>query len=332
MNDLIIKLLTEVIDLMRIEINLIYDGDNKTANMYRITALERNRNYLKKYPYEIKNTDEIKNIKGFGEGTLKRIDEILKTGKLTEITYLKKRIKKHYKLHLLTEELCKVIGIGSITALKLIEDYNIKSLNDLKQRVLKGEIVVNDKIKLGLKYEGKYETVIKRKYVTKIYSKIKKIISSSVESMICGSYRRGSEQSHDIDLLIWNKKYVTEEDVNKSDKLYKIVEKLKKNDIITDDITNLNYKNKYMGFAKYKNKIYRIDIRFIPYESLYTAISYFTGSFNHNIKMRNRAKKLAYKLNEYGLFNVMGKRVNINSEEELFSILKMKYLEPYERD
>jgi len=40
---------------------------------------------------------------------------------------------------------------------------------------------------------------------------------------------------------------------------------------------------------------------------------------------------LAYKLSEYGIFNIMGKMVPINSEEEVFSKLKMPYLEPWER-
>ena len=86
-----------------------------------------------------------------------------------------------------------------------------------------------------------------------------------------------------------------------------------------------------MGFTTYRNKNYRIDIRLIAKESIYTAMLYFTGSYELNIKMRNRAKKLAYKLSEYGLFNVMGKSVPIKSEEDIFRILRMKYLEPYER-
>lgn len=329
MNDLIIKKLTELIDLMKIEINLVYDTETKTTNMYRISALEKNKNIIKELKTEIKSKNDIITIKGFGPGTINRIEEIINTGNLKEILSLKKKVKKLYKLHKLVEEISNVIGIGSITALKMINEWNIKSLEDLKNRVKKDEIKVNDKIKMGLKYEGKYLTVIKRKYVTKIYDKIKDSID--ISSMVCGSYRRGLPTSHDIDLLVWDKSYVTEDDIKSSNKLVEIVDKLKKKGIITDDITNVNYKNKYMGFAKYKNKIFRIDIRFIPFESLYTAIVYFTGSFEFNIRMRNRAKKLAYKLNEYGLYNVMGKKVPIESEEELFSKLKMTYLEPYER-
>ena len=37
-----------------------------------------------------------------------------------------------------------------------------------------------------------------------------------------------------------------------------------------------------MGFAKWENVIRRIDIRLIPYESIYTALVYFTGSYELN--------------------------------------------------
>jgi DNA polymerase/3'-5' exonuclease PolX len=329
MNDIIVKKLSTLIELMKIEMNLIYDVASKTANMYRIDALEKNTKYIKHMKYQIKSTDDVNTIKGFGKGTINRISEILRTKDLKEIKYLKYKLKKLYLLHQLTEELSTVIGIGSITALNLINTYDIKSLKDLKTRVLNNSIDVNDKIKLGLKYEGHFEKVIKRKYITKIYDIIKDHLS--IFSMVCGSYRRGKELSHDIDLLLCDDKLITLDDVKQSDRLFKIIKKLKKHNIITDDITSETVKTKYMGFVTYKNKVYRIDIRLVPKESLYTAITYFTGSFEHNIKMRNKAKKLAYKLSEYGIFNIMGKMVPISSEKEVFSTLRMPYLEPWER-
>lgn len=328
-NIFIVEKLSKVIELMKIEMNLIYDTPTKIANMYRIDALEKNTKYISNMSKQIKGVDDINKISGFGKGTINRVSEILLTRDLKEIKYLKYKLKKLYTLHQLTEELSTVIGIGSITALNLINTYDIKSLNDLKQKVKNNSIEVNDKIKLGLKYEGHYEKTIKRKYIEKLYSSIKDHIS--IFSMVCGSYRRGKATSHDIDLLLCDDKLKTLDDVKQSDKLSRVIRKLKKHNIVTDDITSENVKTKYMGFATFKGKTYRIDIRLVPKESLYSAIVYFTGSFEHNIKMRNKAKKLAYKLSEYGIFNIMGKMVPINSEEEVFSKLKMPYLEPWER-
>lgn len=329
MNANIIDKLSKVIELMKIELNLLYETNDKTTNIYKIDALEKNLKYIKSMKSEITDTKTINTIKGFGKGTISRIDEILSTGTLREITFIKTKLRKLYKTHKLVEELSTVIGIGSITALNLVKSYNIKSLQELKQRVISKDIQVNDKIKLGLAFEGQFEKTIKRKYITKIYNNIKSHLS--IFSIICGSYRRGKEMSHDIDLLLCDPKLQTLDDVKKSDKLYRVIKKLKKENIVTDDITSDHVKTKYMGFTTYKNKKYRIDIRLVPQESLYTAIVYFTGSFEHNIKMRNKAKKLAYKLSEYGIFNVMGKMVNINSEKEVFDTLQMKYIEPWER-
>lgn len=328
-NKYIVKAFKKLIDLLKLEINLVYDQETKTVNEFRIDALEKNYKVIAQMSSKIKSSNDMKHIKGFGKGTLTRIDEILETGTLKEINYLNDKIKKMYKVHLLVEEMSEVIGIGSLTAIRLISKWKIKSMNDFRKRVKNGSIEVNDKIKLGLSFEGRYEKTIPRRYIDRIYEKIRSTIS--LHSIVCGSYRRGKQTSHDIDLLVWSDSLTTQDDVRNSDKLSKCIKKLKKAKIITDDITSENVKTKYMGFCTYKTKLYRIDIRLIAKESLYTAISYFTGSYEQNIKMRNKAKKLMYKLSEYGLFNVMGKRVPIESEEHLYRILRMKYLEPYER-
>lgn len=328
---LIIQKFNALIELLKMEINLSHDKEVKTINSFKVDALERNMQTLSKMNISKVNVTDVKGIKGFGKGTLAKIEEIIKTGTIYDITILNKKLKKLYKLDILIKEISQVIGIGSITALRLIYDWNIVSLNDLKSRVRNGSIVVNDKIALGLRYEGKYEKEIKRKYITKIDEKITKILHNTCEHIICGSYRRQNAISHDIDMLIWSDSIVEQKDVKESDLLFNVIKILKKKGIITEGITSDSVTTKFMGFITYKNKLYRIDIRLIAKKSLYSAMLYFTGSYETNIKMRNRAKKLAYKLNEYGLFNVMGKPVPISSEADIFRILRMKYLEPWER-
>jgi DNA polymerase/3'-5' exonuclease PolX len=104
-------------------------------------------------------------------------------------------------------------------------------------------------------------------------------------------------------------------------------------------MTDKNYNILYMGFCKYNNyPIRRIDIRYIPYDSLPTAMLYFTGPYELNTKMRASAKKRGMLLNEYGLFlfdknkNEVGAPIKINSEKDVFTILGMDYLIPSERE
>jgi DNA polymerase/3'-5' exonuclease PolX len=100
---------------------------------------------------------------------------------------------------------------------------------------------------------------------------------------------------------------------------------------IVGDLTNAD-KTKYMGFCKLnKYPIRRIDIRMVGVRSFFPALIYFTGSYEFNQIMIQKAKKLGYKLNEYGLYDINNKIIHIKSEFDIFNILGMTYLEPENR-
>jgi len=103
-----------------------------------------------------------------------------------------------------------------------------------------------------------------------------------------------------------------------------------KHKIIIDGLTGIDVDTKFMGFCQlHEFPVRRIDIRFVPYESYYSALLYFTGSGSFNKKMRTVAINAGYLLNEYGLFNKKtNKQIKIKSEKDIFDILKMEYLEP----
>ena len=93
--------------------------------------------------------------------------------------------------------------------------------------------------------------------------------------IICGSYRREKETSGDIDILITHDDIKTDKDIdNCKDQinfLEEIINSLEKSKFLVDHLTN-NGTTKYMGLCKYKsNPIRRIDIRFIPLNSLGSA-------------------------------------------------------------
>jgi DNA polymerase/3'-5' exonuclease PolX len=311
MNDNIINVLKLYLEQIKAE-NAIIFKINAIANLIKI---------IKNYSKEIINGEELKDIKGVGKGSIEKINEIIKTGTLS---YLYTNNTNNNNI---VNELTEVIGIGTVIAQKLIQKYKIKSLDELIKKVNSGEIKVNDKIMLGLKYVGKFKGKIPRQHIDDIQKYLTKFNSNIV---ICGSYRRGLEYSSDIDVLLYSQDLLTIDDVKKSNMLNNYVKQLTKYKLIVDNITNNNV-TKYMGFIKWENTIRRIDIRLIPYESIYTALVYFTGSYELNKIMRRKAKDLGYKLNEYGLYK-NNKIIYITSEKELFKKLDMKYLKPTERN
>jgi DNA polymerase (family 10) len=77
----------------------------------------------------------------------------------------------------------------------------------------------------------------------------------------------------------------------------------------------------------------QVDLRVVLPESYGAALMYFTGSKEHNIKIREMAVKKGLKINEYGVFNVKsGKKIGGRSEAEIYGIFKMGYIEPELRE
>lgn len=336
LNEIIILEFEKLIEQIKHEIDNSVDKKEKQVNSFRLRQIQNVLNIIKKYPTKIKSGEELKEIKGVGKNSIDRINEILKKGKLKEIK-LKKKSKKELEY---IENLEKVINIGRQKAIELVRDNNIKSIEELKEAHKSGKIILNDKILLGLKYFDKFKQNIPREEITKTELFLKEEllkIDKELFLIVCGSYRRLKKTSNDIDILITHPKIKTLSQLKNSkiNYLVEFVLHLKSIKFLKDDLTDKNYTNKYMGFSKYKkNPIRRIDIRYVPTESYYSALLYFTGSGNFNKKMRELAISLGYKLNEYGLFKIEDDkqiRVKVKSEKEIFYKLGMEYLDPEDR-
>ena len=91
---------------------------------------------------------------------------------------------------------------------------------------------------------------------------------------------------------------------------------------------------KFMGLFAWPPKskhVLKADIRFVPQVSYLSALVYFTGSKENNLEMRRKAQQLGYKLNEYGLFGRDAKRINFDSERDLYKKLGLTYKGPRSR-
>ena len=338
LNEIIIKEFEKLCIFIQKQIDI----HNENKDKFRYKNLKNALNIIKKYNEEI-TINNLKNLKmpGIGKGTIDRVGEILKQGYLTELQDFDNNFTNEENI---INELEKVVGIGRSKAIDLIKK-GINSIDDLKKKINNGIIKVNDKILLGLKYHNKFFGNIPRQEITDIKKLLKNIIKKINNKLkldsdneyilkICGSYRRGNITSGDIDVLITKKNLL---DINDYNHLHNFINQLKKpiklnnnNPLIVDDMTDKHYETKYMGFCKYlDNPFRRIDIRFVPWNSYYSALLYFTGSAEHNKKMRNIAKQFNYKLSEYNLIDLSTKKeFIINSEKDIFDLLNMTYITP----
>ena len=302
---------------------IIYYKQLSTNNkklIYKINIFKNFITFINNLDFEIKNASDLnqfidKKI-GIGKGIISRVDEIIKYGYIKEL-----KINKVDDNNILIQKLEEIYGIGEVNAKDIIKKYKIKDVDTFKELVDNGKIKINENIKKGVYYSDKIKTNISRENIKNIKTNIINSLKvfDNIKFKICGSFRRKLKYSNDIDLLIVSK--------DNSVSLFDYINILKKDNIIYDDLTIENIHTKYSGITKYLNELYRIDIILLPYESYYSGLLYFTGSKEFNIKIRSEAKKLGYKLNEYGLYK-NNKQMLIKSEKDIFKYLNIPYLKP----
>jgi DNA polymerase/3'-5' exonuclease PolX len=326
-NSTLVKIFIKLIDQIKFNINK--NKNDKNINLlFKLKVFDNAIKIIAEFSNEIISGKQLKNIKGIGKGTIDRIDEILTTGTLKEIT-------TNFNLSIYSDILETVIGIGPVLSYKLITEFNIYTVQDLIKKYNSNLIKLPNTVIKGLKYYKYYKISIPRKeiLITDIYlHKILKNINVNLLGIICGSYRRLKMESNDIDfLIVYNNRTLP-----KKNYLKIIINKLYEDGFLIDSFTETN-EHKFMGICqlKYNNKLFtmrKIDLKFVNYDSYYTALLHFTGSRKFNINIRKIAKSLGYILNEYGLFKITKhnkfSKININSEKHVFDILGLEYVKP----
>lgn len=341
------------------------DKKNATSCQFKARNYKKGLDIIKKYSTEIKDSKELADISGIGKGIMSRIDEILTTGKLSELKSTPQN-SVNEKLNEM-ENLQLITGVGPKSAHKLHQSGltldllldELKQLSDDPAKLTVEDIIYMSEQQnlhlhqlthhqiIGLKYFDDISNRIPRSEITKIETKLKKQIHKIDPELIvtvCGSYRRQLATSGDIDVLITHPDLETEEDITEEGTTYlsDIVQKLTKSKLLVDHLTKLGT-TKYMGICRLtpKNKGRRIDIRFVARNNYAPALLYFTGSKNFNQIMRGEALKQGYTINEYGIYKLQkrngkyihkkGAKIVVNTEQDIFDLVGMEYLNPKDR-
>ena len=312
-------------------------GKHKNTNQFKVNQFKRAIGSLQSCEFDITSGNQAKKLNGIGQGIAKRIDEILSTGTLAELS---ENITIDDKTKIINE-LKTVTGIGESRAQKLVE-MGVLNISDLKNKVQSNQIKITHHIQIGLTYYEDFQQKVPYDEIVELSHTLRSSVSQIHPDLIvqvCGSHRRKKQLSGDIDVLMTNPNIRSDEDLveSKIHYLKDIVSHLKQIGFLVDDLT-VNGDTKYMGVCKHQiiQVGRRIDIRFVTYDSYFPALLYFTGSMMTNKLMRTIALEKGYTLNEYGLYFYVngqkGQKIIPSSEKHIFDILGIQYLEPEERE
>jgi DNA polymerase (family 10) len=129
-----------------------------------------------------------------------------------------------------------------------------------------------------------------------------------------GSLRRGRETVGDLDLLVTGHDHA------------RIAEHFAK----FPGVAEILAKGEDKVSVKLKNDL-QVDLRLLDATSYGAALQYFTGSKEHNVALRDRAKRRGWKLSEYGLFDG-DKILASRAEEEIYAKLGLAWIPPELRE
>lgn len=308
----------------------------KGGNVFRIRAYERAAQNIEGLTEDIEvfiKDDRLTDIPGIGKDLSERIKEHVKTGKIKIYEDLKKSIPEGLL------DLLNIPSVGPKTAKLLYEKLNIKNVSGLesaiKKNKLKGIFGIKEKtienILKGidvLKRGKERMTLAQAALVAEEFVRPLERLAEVKKISTAGSLRRQKETVRDIDILVV------------SDKPHKIMDAFTKIPSVKDVLAE----GKTKCSVRTKDGV-QVDCRVVEQKSFGAALIYFTGSKNFNIKLRQLAIKKGLKVNEYGVFSTTKrggfaknrgekkeKFVAGRSEEEIFKLLGMPFIEPELRE
>ncbi len=262
---------------------------------------------------------DLTKLPGIGADLSEAITEILKTGKFSKLEALKKELPQGL------DRLLSIEGLGPKRIRQLYDSFGITSLDELAKVAQSGEIYnlkgfgpkLVEKILKGVQLAKKAGRRFRFDIAKPFAEELKNYLQSFegvIKVEVAGSYRRRKETVGDLDILVVAKNWeaVTEWFV-KYEKVKEVVSKgpTRSTVILRNDL--------------------QVDLRSVAKESYGSALHYFTGSKAHNIKIRKMAVERGWKINEYGIYEGK-KRLGGESEEQLYSLMGLDYIEPELRE
>jgi DNA polymerase/3'-5' exonuclease PolX len=319
MPEIKIRLNEKLIDLMS-QLSAIMKNKGE---IFRARAYEKAEEIIRGFKTDIVNISELKKCKGIGPSIFSKIETYILTDTLDILEEYKNDPTKIFG---------NVYGIGPKKS-KELADMGITDISMLRSNQ---NSVLNNVQKVGLKY---YEDILERiprseidQYLfimNEVFCGLVK--ENDVESKfeVVGSYRRGAENSGDIDCIFTS-----------PDKglFKKFIDALVNKKIIVEILSRGPMKCLVIAKLDGSNFARRVDFLFASLDEYAFSLLYFTGSKTFNTEMRGYCLTKGYTLNEHGLYkmvnNIKGDKVNdiiFRKEKDIFDFLKYEYKNPENR-
>ncbi len=297
--------------------------DLKGENVFRIRAYRRAAQNIDGLTRDIAtlSEEELDAIPGIGKDLTAKIREFLATGKVAKHEALKKEIPEGVL------EMLRVPGLGPKTAKLLYDHLQVTGVDELETLTRAGKLAglpgiqkkTEENILRGI-------AQIKRGNERRPLGRVRPLAEEIVRQVkerapvdrieVAGSIRRWKETVNDIDILTASGQpgKVMDAFVKLPHVSRVLMQGPTRSSTITDEGV-------------------QVDLRVVEEGSFGAALQYFTGSKQHNIKLREMAVRSGLKISEYGVFREPGERkIGGKKEEDVYKALHLPFIPPELRE
>ncbi|WP_138431774.1 DNA polymerase/3'-5' exonuclease PolX [Fodinibius saliphilus] len=321
-NNEVAEQLREIYQLMQLA------GENR----FRAIAFDRAAQTIESLNEDINNyikNGSLTDIKGIGDSIAEDITSYAETGEIEVLESLRERIPAGVIKWL------DISGLGPKNIAKIHKELGISELDELKEACQDGRVASLDglgkksaeKIIKSIEWMQQFDERCRLDEALDIARPLFNFLKDKegVESIeVAGSLRRSKETIGDVDIIIGaNEKYITA-----------LFDAFVEHDLVVE----------ILGRGDTKSSIRtkegrQVDLRIVKPEQYPAALMYFTGSKEHNVVLRQRARERGLSLNEYGLFKLdnegntnFDKPIDYSSEEDIYQKLDLHFVPPELRE
>lgn len=296
------------------------------ANPFRVRAYRSAARTIHDLPESVASilqdpARDLTQIEGIGNDLAAKCASLVETGKLPLLEELRQQIPRSVL------DLLRVPGLGPKKAAAVFQELQVTTLEQLREaceaqrvRQLKGFGAKTEQaILAGLDVAAAANQRLLWVEADEIARQLQTHLQSCPaldQVAVAGSYRRGRDTVGDLDLLITSQQP----------------------DAVMDCFGQFPDIESVLGRGDTKMSVrlsrgLQVDLRVVAPESFGAALQYFTGSKDHNVELRGRAKQMGLKVNEYGVCRLDDDRyIAGRTEEEVYAALGLPNFPPELRE
>ena len=301
--------------------------DLKGEVVFKTRAYKKAARAIEHHPTELSQIfredgeEGLSKVPSVGQAINKKVQELLSTGKLEYYEKLKAEFPEG------VVELKDVPGVGPKTALKISRDLGVADLEGLEAALKEGAVA-------ALPGLGEKAAANILRHLQTLRTKDRRIslgralsvyldVSSALREVAglhrleaAGSLRRRRETIGDIDLM------------GTADDPEPVLRALTELPQVAEVLVHGPKKVSVL-----LDRGIQVDLRIVEEKVYGSLIQYFTGSQQHNVLLRERARRQGLSINEYGITNLeSGVVEEFADEESLYERLGLQYIPPELRE